>query len=170
MRHSYAGDMARYRLTGVSGGAVGISGGVQWEVVPSDRDIVVSVVDELEDRRMLWEAIPRSRSHHCVTSANEMRKSISAHLKTPGITPPLKTELKLLRRHFGDFMTHMSEAGLDVPGSENFELLKPELDWLQSVVGEQLGMLAAQYSIEVDEDLARIVPQQNNWFFGEFNS
>lgn len=162
--------MARFRLTGVSGGVVGISGGVQWEVVPTDRDIVVSVVDELEDRRMLWEIIPRSRTHHCVTSAKEMRTSIGAHLKTPGITPPLKAELKVLRRHFGDFMTHMSEAGLDVPGSENSELLKPELDWLQSVVGQQLGMLAAQYSIDIHEDLARIVPQQNHWFFEEFNS
>lgn len=161
--------MARYRLTGVSGGAAGFSGGVQWDIGLSDRDIVVAVIDDLEDRRMLWETITRERADHCAASASYMRTLISSQLKTPGISPPLKAELKTLRRHFATFMTNMSDAGLDVRGPVNPDSLERVLGWLRSAVGEQLGLLAAQYSIEVDKDLASIIPNQNSWFFEEFS-
>lgn len=160
--------MAQYRLSGVSGGVAGFSGGVQWEVVPSDRDIVVQVIDDLEDRRMLGDNSHRERADHCAASASYMRTVISTQLKTPGISKPLKAELKTLRRHFATFMTNLSDAGLDVPGPVDSVALDRVLGWLRSAVGEQVGLLAAQYSIKVDEDLATIIPDKNDWFFKEF--
>ncbi|MGO2312961.1 MAG: hypothetical protein ACTH6A_13115 [Brachybacterium tyrofermentans] len=87
---------------------------------------------------------------------------------TPGIGKPLKTELKTLRRHFATFMTNLSDAGLDVPGPVDPVALERVLGWLRSAVGEQVGLLAAQYSIKVGEDLATITPDENGWFFKEF--
>jgi hypothetical protein len=40
--------------------------------------------------------------------------------------------------------------------------------WLREPVGEHLGMLAAQYDLIVSDDLAKIVPNRNDWFFELF--
>ena len=39
---------------------------------------------------------------------------------------------------------------------------------LRALVGVQVGELAALYDLDVDDDLATIVPDQNGWFFEAF--
>lgn len=36
---------------------------------------------------------------------------------------------------------------------------------LREPVGQQVGLLAAQYGIQISYELFRIVPDQNDWFF-----
>lgn len=157
--------MSKYRLTGISGGNALISGGIQWDVLPSDRDIVVQLIDELEDRRLLWEHTSRTRSDRCAASANYMRSYIGTLLKAQGMGKELKQELKIMRRHFTQFLSDLTDAGLDHPGTVDPRSLERVLGWLRLPVGEQVGLLAAQYDIDIASELATIVPDQNAWFF-----
>lgn len=130
----------------------------------------MALIDDLEDRRMLWESASLERADHCSASASYTRTLLSTQLKSRGIGSPLKAELKTMRRHFASFMTNISDAGLDVPGVVDINGLERVLDWLRVPVGEQVGLLASQYSVDVGDDLSRIIPKQNNWFFEEFTS
>ena len=144
------------------------SGGVQWDIIPSDRDVVKHLIDELEDKRLLWEDSTREHAERCAASASFMREFIGTLLRTPGLSKPLTAELKMMRSHFRTFMSNLSESNLDRPGLVDPVALERVIGWLRTPVGEQVGLLAAQYGIEVSEDLARIVPNQNDWFFEQF--
>ncbi len=134
-------------------------------VTPSDRDIAVDLIDELEDKRLLYVASHREQADRCAASASFMRTFIGTLLRTPGIGMELKGELKVMRGHFRQFMDNLTAYGLDRRGPVDIEALERVLVLLREPVGQQIGLLAAQYDIEVSADLARIVPDQNAWFF-----
>ncbi|WP_314214928.1 DUF6650 family protein [Pseudarthrobacter equi] len=153
--------MPKYRLTGASTPW----GGAQWDIVHSDRDIAVHLIDELEDRRILFECNTREDALHCAASASYVREFIGTLLRAPGIGSELKSELKMIREAFRTFMTELNEAKLNRPGPVDGTALKRVLDHLREAVGDRIGILAAAYDIEVSRDLATIVPNQNDWFF-----
>lgn len=157
--------MPRYRLTGVSGGNALLSGGLQWDIVPSDKDVVVHLIDELEDKRLLWEDTTREHADRCAASASYMREFIGTLLRTPSLGRNLKAELKMMRSHFRTFMSNLAEAGLDRPGIVDPLALERVIGWLRKPVGDQVGLLVAQYDIQISDELATIVPNQNDWFF-----
>lgn len=162
--------MPRYRLTGVSGGNSVLSGGLQWDIVPSDKDVVVQLIDELEDKRLLWENSTRERANRCAASASFMRDFIGTLLRTPHLGRNLRVELKMMRSHFRTFMSNLSEAALDQPDLVDPIALERVIGWLRKPVGEQVGLLAAQYDIQVSDELATIVPNQNDWFFESWST
>lgn len=162
---AYGSSMPKYQLTGFSAGNAVISGGVQWQVLASDRDLVIQLIDELEDRRLLWETTTRERSDHCAASASYVRTYLSTLLKSPGLGQDLKREIKIMRRHFSTFMSDLSDAGLDHAGPVDSLALERVLGWLRVAVGEQVGLLAAQYGVVIAPELASIVPGENDWFF-----
>lgn len=153
--------MPKFRLTGVSSPW----GGAQWDIVPSDRDIAIHLIDELEDRRILFELSAREDALHCAASASYVREFIGTLLRSPRIGSELKSELKMIRGAFTNFMTELGEANLNRPGPVDAVALKRVLDHLRNGVGDRIGMLAAVYDIEISTDLASIVPNQNDWFF-----
>lgn len=152
-------------MTGVSGGNAILSGGLQWDIVPSDKDVVVHLIDELEDKRLLWEDTTRERADRCAASASYMREFIGTLLRTPSLGRNLKAELKMMRDHFRTFMSNLTEAGLDRPGIVNSKALERVIGRLRKPVGEQIGLLAAKYGIQISDELAAIVPNRNDWFF-----
>jgi hypothetical protein len=141
--------MPKYMLTGFSAGSFG----AQWQITPSDRDIAVDVIDELENRRILWELSPRERQF------------LGTLMRTQGIGKELKMELKTMQAHFRQFMTNLSAYDLNRRGPVDPQSLVRVLGWLREPVGQQVGFLAAQYGIEVSDNLSKIVPNQNDWFF-----
>ena len=155
--------MARYRLTGVSAGPFG----VQWRTTPSDRDVAKQLIYELGDRRVLWEPAHLERPDWCAASASYMRTFIGTLLKTPGLSGNLKTTLTSMQRHFRQFMTDLTAYGLDRPDAD-FHEVETVLSWLRGPIGVQIGLLAAQYDLEVPQELSAIVPSQGDWFFEPF--
>lgn len=142
-----------------------MSGGLQWDIVSSGRDVVVNLIDELEDRRLLWEDTTREHQDRCAASASYMREYIGTLLRSPGLSRELKAELKMMRGHFRAFMSDLTDAGLDRPGLVDPVALGRVVGWLRKPVGDQVGLLAAQYDIQISNELATIVPNQNDWFF-----
>ena len=160
--------MPRYRLTG---GSTPL-GGVQWERKDDDREIARRVLNHLADRRMLWKDFSAEIEEHCVASANRVREQIGTHLDNPEISDGLTQQLRLLQRLFRDFVDQVGPTGDDWHrhwSPVGTDPLSMALGRLRGLVGVQIGQLAAQYDLDVSEELATIVPDQAGWFFERFD-
>jgi hypothetical protein len=160
--------VTRYRLTGASLSSVG----AQWERKDDDREIARRVLNLLTDRRMLWKDFSLEIEEHCVTSANRTREQIGVHLDNPEIGTELAWRLQLLQRLFRDFVDQVGPAGGDWDRRRSpmgTDPLSMALGRLRGLVGVQVGELAANYDLDVSEELATIVPDQAGWFFEQFD-
>lgn len=161
------GAVVRYRTTGVGIGSLSAS----WERKDDDQEIARRVLNDLEDHRMLWRDFTMEIEEHCVLSANRVREELREHLNNPEISAELAARVKLLRQLFRDFV---SEVGPDGEGWHHHghgmgtDPLSLALGRLRGLVGVQIGELAADYELEVSDDLATIVPNQNGWLFERF--
>lgn len=162
--------MTRYRITG---GSIGPFGGAQWERKDDDREIARRVLNMLADRRMLWKDFSLEIEEHCVRSANLVRDRLGSHADNPEVGPALMQRVQLLQRLFRDFVDETGQAGeeRDRPWrSMGTDPLSVALGRLRGLVGVQIGELAAEYELDVSDELATIVPDQAGWFFERFET
>jgi hypothetical protein len=145
-----------YRPTGV--GAFGIS--VNWEKVPGDEEVARRVVTFLEDRRLLFGDRHCEDELHCVHSANAIRGFLTEELAKAKDGRSLAGSLRAIRaamRAFVDaagpearkFRYHQGRQ------TDRFSLA---LGQLRALVGWHLALIAEQYGIKVEDDLAQILP------------
>lgn len=161
--------MTRYRWTGISTSVIGL----QWERTDDDREIARRVLNLLADRRMLWKDFSMEIEEHCVSSANRVREQIGTHLDNPEIGADLTKRLQLLQRLFRDFVDDIGPNAGDWDRhwrTNGTDPLSMSLGRLRALVGVQIGELAADYNLDVSEDLATIVPDQAGWFFESFET
>lgn len=159
--------MTRYRMTG---GSVPL-GGVQWEYKDDDQEIARRVLNLLGDRRMLWRDFSLEIEEQCVQSATLARQELGKHLDNPEISSELARRVQLIQRLFRDFMDEVGPTGGDWDRHYRpmgTDPLSVALGRLRGLVGVQIGELAAEYDLDVSEDLATIVPDQAGWFFERF--
>jgi hypothetical protein len=164
---SLRADLARYRMTGGTVGPLG----VQWEHKDDDREIARRVLNLFADRRMLWKDFSIEIEEHCVQSANRVRDELGAQLNNPEIGPVLEAELQLLQRLFRDFVDEVGPTGNGWHGERHpmgTDRLSVALGRLRGLVGVHVGLLAAEYDLDVSDELATIVPDQHGWFFERF--
>lgn len=160
-------SVVRFRITGVSA----LWGGTQWERKDDDKEIARRVLNLLADRGMLWKDYSIEIEEECVSSADHVRKELGRHLDNPEISPELAGRVKLLQRLFRDFM---GEVGTHGTGWDReyrpigTDPLSMALGRLRGLVGVQVGELAAEYHLDVSDELATIVPDQEGWFFERF--
>lgn len=162
--------VARYRITG---GSIGPFGGAQWERRDDDREIARRVLNMLGDRRMLWKDFSLEIEEHCVRSANLARDRLGTHLDNPEISPALEARIRLLQRLFRAFVDEVGPAGTewDRPWrSMGTDPLSVALGRLRGLVGVQIGEVAAEYDLDVSDELATIVPDQAGWLFERFET
>lgn len=165
--HGFRDDsrVARYRATGFS---VGPFAAVQWEHKDDDAEIARRVLNLLADRRMLWKDFSLEIEEHCVRSADETRKGLGLHLDNPEIGPDLIRRLQLLQRLFRDFIDEVGSGGGDWGRpwrSVGTDPLSVALGKLRGLVGVQVGEMAAEFGLEVSDELAAIIPVQKGWPF-----
>jgi len=161
--------MVRYRVTG---GSIGPVGGVQWERKDDDREIARRVLNLLSDRRMLWRDFSVEIEEHCVQSAMSVREHLGVHLDNPEVSADLARRIGLLQRLFRDFVDEVGPGGGEWDRHwrpAGTDPLSVALGRLRGLVGVQVGQLAADFDLEVTDELATIVPDQAGWFFERFD-
>lgn len=162
--------MSRRRLVGLS---IGQLGGPQWEYKDDDREIARRVLNTLGDRRLLWRDFSLEIEEHCVSSANEIRRQLGDHLDNPEIGHDLAVKIRLMQKLFRDFVSEVGPSG-DEWGRRMTPIatdpLSVALGRLRGLMGVQIGILAAKYGLEVSDELATIVPDQEGWFWERFGS
>jgi hypothetical protein len=145
-----------YRPTGV--GAFGFS--LNWDKVPGDEEVARRVVAFLEDRRLLFGDRHAEDELDCVHSAIEIRHFLTEELTRAKPGHSLAESLRAMRTAARAFV---ETAG---PGARNFgyhdgamtDRFSLALGELSSLVGIHLAVIADQYNIEVEPELARILP------------
>jgi hypothetical protein len=162
-------DAARFseivsRVNGVSCPIFGVS----WDPARADVEVARKVVTFVETRRVLFSTYTNEVPEHCVQSVLEIRAFLTDVLGEGRIGDELSGPLRLMRRYCVSFLDRVGAS--DVPGARNRRLFH-EPHWgmhdywfgealgeLRSAVGLQIAVIAAAFGLDVEDDLARVLP------------
>jgi hypothetical protein len=140
------------RITGVSIPLFGIS----WNPPESDREIVRETFIFLEDRRALYNDYAHELDHEVAKSVLAIRSELTTALKRlsqNSEAAPCFSSMRAACREYLDSARPRSHGG---PFSFMVELGK-----LRAMIGIQVAYLAVKYGINVDGDLAHIIPPKD---------
>lgn len=147
-------EVARH-ITGISTPVFGVS----WNPPENKREIVRRLVAFLEDRRALYADFHQEYGPWVGRSVLEMRTELTNTLKScPGdeeLTGPLRA-MRAACRKFLDQMGHPNSRTRMVYPHE--ALMWQALGELRGVFGLHLARLCAAFGVDVEPDLASILP------------
>jgi len=145
------------RVNGVSVPIFGIS----WNPVDEEKRAAREVLAFLEDRRVLYYPEEREGAQYCRQSVEEIRKALTqclAELSSSSSADIVKY-LKRFRKACRAFCDVIGRPGFD---QENHvvqrSVLAQELGRLKRVAGPTVGALSVAYGIDVEDELASIIP------------
>src|ERR1019366_3339642 len=151
------------RLTGFSTPL----GGGQWQAATAEVTVARRVVRFLEDRRVLFNPSELESPGHCVDSVIEIRRTLTEELgNLDGAHEPLTGSLTGMRTACRKFLDTARDVNNDngflwTPNHHNGTpgwRFDTALGELRGVVGIHLAQLAAHYHLDVEDDLATIIP------------
>lgn len=149
------------RLAGVS--ILGF--GASWKAPEPERVVVRDVITSLEDRRALYSKAVWEEPAHVIQSILKIRDDLTAGLKRVGDKSPAKDAFRIMRATCRSFLTLTSTKALsasrgmmDRGGMWEQEEFFTELGKLRAVFGQQLAVLGFLYGVEIEEELASILP------------
>jgi hypothetical protein len=147
------------RITGISGPF----GGVQWaDPGPSDRERVRGFLIELEDRRVLYNPDWLEVRHQVDQSVDEIRDVCTTALKifSPNdfATVPIRNIRSACRRYLDDVTIDFRHADFHHLRGELSPGVFLALGAFRATVGLEVARLAAYYDVEVEGQLASVLP------------
>lgn len=150
---------ARRQITGVSVSPTGI--GVNWANLASDRDIACNCLTLLEDHRVLYLASHREHPVSCVASANELRHKLRGPMEQCR-SGDLRNALRGIQAAAREFVTELEgfdrTHGWDDDWRSTVGFLDNALSAFRSLVGVQVARIVDEFGLDIDGDLARILP------------
>lgn len=152
------------RLAGVS--ILGF--GASWKAPEPERVVVRDVITSLEDKRALYSKAVWEEPAHVIQSIFKIRDELTAGLKRVADKSPAKDAFRIMRATCRNFLTLTSTQSLtgsrgmmDRGGMWEQEEFFTELGKLRAVVGQQLVVLGFLYGVEIEEELASILPPES---------
>lgn len=147
------------RITGISSPF----GGLQWsDPGPSDAEMVRRFLLFLEDRRVLYNPMHLEVTHQVEHSIHEIREECTKTLQalTPGAfgALPIRTIREASRRFHDDQNEGFRFFDDRWPGRDGSPGFFMALGSYRATVGQQVALLAAHYDIDVEGDLASVLP------------
>ena len=147
-----------YRITG--GSAFGF--GIDWAKNEGDFEVARQAVTFLEDRRILFGDRHLEDELYCVRSAIEARARLTHLIATAKPGKGLEGALRQMRAHFRRFVELAGPDAVNYRGQwRGLSEANPfglALGELRSGVGIQLAVILSAYPLEIEPDLARILP------------
>jgi len=138
------------RLTGVSIPIFGIS----WNPPESESKIIRDVLVYLEDRRALYNPFAHELEHEVTHSVLDIRKELTSAIQRlsadSNATPLLRAMRAACREYLNETREHTPTM---------FSFLT-SLGKLRSLFGVNIAYLAIEYGIDIEGELASIVPPQ----------
>lgn len=152
------------RITGISTPL----GGMQWaDPGPSEAKVVHEFLIFLEDRRVLYNAMQLEVPSQVEHSIHEIREECTRTLQRLGANafavPALRTIREASRRYHDDCNEQFHNMVHDWHGDRNDRHrfgpgFFTALGAYRATVGYQVALLAAHYDIDVEGDLATVIP------------
>jgi hypothetical protein len=136
---------------------------VGW--IPQKADIAIAkkAIRFLEDRRVLFNACAFEDPRHCALSVIEIRKFATDELAEVAEGSDLFKHLTAIRAACRLFLDNAptSSGELDLLDGYSMQTLQffMRLGELRATVGYHVALMAAKWEIDVEQDLAQILPK-----------
>lgn len=151
------------RLTGISVPVFGVS----WNPPEADRAVVKRVVAYLEDRRVLYAPSEMEVAEHCVHSVIEIRGFLTDEIGKLDETSDLAANLRAMRAACRKFLDAVQDDGGRIvrhgfsQGHWASWVFNSALGELRGVFGIHVAIVATKYGVNVEKDLAGILPGED---------
>jgi hypothetical protein len=155
--------------------------GVSWQPATQDVTVARSIISYLEDRRVLYEPYEVETPQRCIESVIRIREFLTDVLTGQAVGADLTASVQAMRaacrkflravdqrsggpigREFAEYNTDTGEYRPipwdPVPNMNDVEF-NQALGELRGVFGIHVGMLAAKYGFDVEDELASILPE-----------
>lgn len=134
--------------------------GVSWTPPETDRDVVRKLITFLEDRRALYNPYNIETPMFVDQSLLEIRKELTGTLQKIGDNPDISPNLRAMRAACRKYLNDIGDKNkprFHYRESETFAAL----GGLRAVFGIHIAQLAVKYGIDVEEELASILPVED---------
>lgn len=139
-----------HRINGI-GISIPIFGfSVSWNPSESARNVAREVIIFLENRRVLYNPYSMETYSHCLNSANQMRDFLTDKI-TKAPSDDLEKHLRAMRKACINFVQLLNQHRPN-------QFIGEGLGELRATLGLHIGILAAQYGIDIEDELAAIIP------------
>ena len=151
------------RLTGISSPIFGVS----WKPPETERSVAKRVIAFLEDRRVLYSPSEMEVPDHCVQSVLEIRRFLTTEISNLDQKAEITASLRAMRAACRKFLdTVQADEGRIIRfGAERGHYaswtFNGALGEMRGVFGVHLARLAAAYGVNVENDLAAIIPGED---------
>ncbi|HWB85759.1 MAG TPA: DUF6650 family protein [Bryobacteraceae bacterium] len=139
-----------------------VSFGVQWAPRTMDTEVARRVLRFLEDRRVLYNDYAWEEPEHCVRSVLEIRRFLTDEIAKQDDGADLLGPLRAMRaacRKFLDKTQHEGSRRLySSSGAVEAFGFFAALGEFRGAVGSQVAFLSGCYEIDIEDELARILP------------
>ena len=144
-------------LTGISTPVFGVS----WNPPVTDREIVRNLVTFLEDRRALYNPYNIETPLFVNQSLLEIRKELTETLRKIGDNPDISPHLRAMRAACRKYLNEVGDQTSPRFHYGDFEVFAA-LGELRAVFGIHIAQLAVKYGIDIEDELASILPIEDD--------
>lgn len=136
--------------------------GVSWSPPESEVAVARRVLSYLEDRRVLYNPTELEVPRHCVESVLEIRAYLTQELGALESHATLTDSLRAMRASCRKFLDSVGGGTLDWNFSAGYEnwVFNSAIGELRGVFGIHVAQLAAQFGLDVEDQLASILPAE----------
>jgi len=151
------------RLTGISTPVFGAS----WQPSETDRSIAKRLIAFLEDRRVLYSPSEMEMPAHCVESVMEIRRFLTAEIAKLDEKADITASFRAMRAACRKFLnTVQADEGRIIRfGAESGHYaswtFNSALGEMRGVFGVHIGRIAVAYGVDVENELAAILPEKD---------
>ncbi len=151
------------RLTGISSPIFGVS----WKPPETERSVAKRIIAFLEDRRVLYSPSEMEVPDHCVQSVLEIRRFLTTEIANLDEKADITASLRAMRAACRKFLnTVQADEGRIIRfGAERGHYanwtFNGALGEMRGVFGVHIARLAAAYGVDVENDLAAIIPEED---------
>ena len=148
------------RLTGISCPVFGVS----WNPVDTERSIARRIIIFLEPRRVLCSAYDYESVCPCITSVTDIKNYLTSELQNIDEQSELNAYVRSMRNACNKFLSKCPDKKefrcyACQPGNIDNWIFTSAIGELRGVFGVMIGQIAKAYGLDVEDDLAQIIPE-----------
>lgn len=148
------------RLTGISCPVFGIS----WNPPELERSIARQIIIYLEARRVLYLDLDYESLNPCIISVTEIRNYLTSELSKVDEKSKLDEWIRAMRTACNQFLNRCRDdnnfrKNAYYPGSFEYLIFVTAVGELRGTFGVMIGQIAKAYGIDVQDELASIIPK-----------
>lgn len=153
------------RLTGLSCPIFGIS----WNPVESEIIIATRIIRYLENKRVLFNPSEMESPTYCVKSSIQIREYLTSEMQCMDANSKLFEYVKAMRiaaRKFTDRMEYKKDKNF-LYNAQHWDhwaswTFASALGEMRGTFGNMIAQIAAAYGLDVEDDLAAIIPDSEH--------